>query len=904
MDTGYVQQQQKIGSAAINSLAKEINDVYFIGPGTVKEVVIVLPQAVDLNKSYIEGRGIVLNVAGTDLVASTKVNTRGIWPNTEGSYVFLLTAYSDFVMVSSQPISVSPLNIEKTISQASSGDFNLIITNNSSNNYPYEVSVFFPDNSSSEASLSSSSLGSITFNALSQNTLSFSLTCNPESFGSYSGKIIFDPLSANDANLTIPVNLVCSSAQSKISFFPVKKNIVAYGGKKTNGNVLVCNNTSTDMNAVLFSFDGDVFSFTGFSTPEKLLANSCSTISFAVNAPNDWKSYLGKLRVSSANFSSSLDVNIVVLDPRLYSFESAVDSTLGHDFNYMGLVYKNNVMNSFQPTGEMDWNLKDTQYDWKDANLVVYYKFNDKNADGWVLNSATGVRDGKLTNGADVNAIGLWDTNALYLDGVNDFVDIGNPAAALDSNLTISCWIYSPFVSRGDIAYKNYNYELDFGIEPGGGINWWQGDGAWEGLGSGSGKIIPNTWAYVTVVRTVSDKKLTYYVNGRYSGVSSYTKDVVASISPILIGSRNTGNSYGGVIDELAIWNKALSESEIVADYNGFVSSRFVDSNIISHPVFADWNSIRINSDANYSFGKEILFGERFFDANLVGLWHFNDKNSGGWMLNSVSGVRDANLNGSADVNGAMLWDNNSLRIPTSGSYSVVHDTQNLYVGVGAAGKFTLSAWVKPTAVNSARAVFSYGRSATCFNYGAVINNGLLLFRNSTNDFNVGSSPYLQANRWSHIVLVSNGLNVSGYVNGYYTGYTTQLPTVCSVHMATIGIRAVNSVTEQFTGDIEELAIWNRALSALEIKELYRKGAVRLDLNVYSCSDYNCLSRTGSQYISGASNGTWIDLNGSVRDSNYLGIDYHQRLNAGSDYNAGNMWVGPYLSDVNVCYIR
>lgn len=43
-----------------------------------------------------------------------------------------------------------------------------------------------------------------------------------------------------------------------------------------------------------------------------------------------------------------------------------------------------------------------------------------------------------------------------------------------------------------------------------------------------------------------------------------------------------------------------------------------------------------------------------------------------------------------------------------------------------------------------------------------------------------------------------------------------------------------------FNGTIDEVAIWNRTLSSLEIKNLYRRGAIELNLSVRSCDDNAC----------------------------------------------------------------
>lgn len=45
-------------------------------------------------------------------------------------------------------------------------------------------------------------------------------------------------------------------------------------------------------------------------------------------------------------------------------------------------------------------------------------------------------------------------------------------------------------------------------------------------------------------------------------------------------------------------------------------------------------------------------------------------------------------------------------------------------------------------------------------------------------------------------------------------------------------------------GIIDEIAIWNRALDANEITQLYQRGASRLKFQVRSCDDDHCIGET------------------------------------------------------------
>ena len=50
-----------------------------------------------------------------------------------------------------------------------------------------------------------------------------------------------------------------------------------------------------------------------------------------------------------------------------------------------------------------------------------------------------------------------------------------------------------------------------------------------------------------------------------------------------------------------------------------------------------------------------------------------------------------------------------------------------------------------------------------------------------------------------------------------------------------------------FDGQMDEVAIWNRSLSATEIKNHYKRGVLRLNLSVRSCDDSACAGDTYQQ---------------------------------------------------------
>lgn len=77
-----------------------------------------------------------------------------------------------------------------------------------------------------------------------------------------------------------------------------------------------------------------------------------------------------------------------------------------------------------------------------------------------------------------------------------------------------------------------------------------------------------NVWNQIVVTR--QGATVSIYINGVLAGTSNYGTTVIAtSANPLLVGKRNSGDlrdfSVDGSLDQIAIWNRALSPAEVTA---------------------------------------------------------------------------------------------------------------------------------------------------------------------------------------------------------------------------------------------------------------------------------------------------------------------------------------------------
>jgi hypothetical protein len=160
----------------------------------------------------------------------------------------------------------------------------------------------------------------------------------------------------------------------------------------------------------------------------------------------------------------------------------------------------------------------------------------------------------------------------LSLDGVNDLVQVAhntvlNPGT---NGLTVSAWV-DPDPSTGT--------RLAVGKERSGGLGYGLYSRGSTGppavsvfttsnlSQSASSSLTTTTWSYIAL--TWSSNTLRLYVNGTLVTSRTTTGSYGTSTGPLVIGGTSTASNYfDGLLDEVRVYQRALSQSEIAADMN------------------------------------------------------------------------------------------------------------------------------------------------------------------------------------------------------------------------------------------------------------------------------------------------------------------------------------------------
>jgi|LGVF01.1.fsa_nt_gb uncharacterized repeat protein (TIGR01451 family) len=165
---------------------------------------------------------------------------------------------------------------------------------------------------------------------------------------------------------------------------------------------------------------------------------------------------------------------------------------------------------------------------------------------------------------------------ALSFDGVDDYVEVSDSPELSGGvkDLTVEAWVKPESVSQHVVIgkYRDTSWK-DWGINIRNNKLHFQYEYKSNNYDSFYGDSILNTnvWYHVAFVYSYTDKKTILYLNGMNDGTRTLPTDLPDTNTPVQIG--RVGGSYGsrsnfkGLIDEIKIYNSALTAEDIQEHY-------------------------------------------------------------------------------------------------------------------------------------------------------------------------------------------------------------------------------------------------------------------------------------------------------------------------------------------------
>jgi hypothetical protein len=427
-------------------------------------------------------------------------------------------------------------------------------------------------------------------------------------------------------------------------------------------------------------------------------------------------------------------------------------------------------------------------------------------------------RDPRITNSLKVSL--PFDGNiekCLYFDGVNDYVDLGQPPSIdFSGSFTISAWV-KPYISppAAQIFFSAHSQlatqeSIHLRIYSDGSVRFgfYSND-----ISTVPGVIVFGSWNFISAVYNYPVDISTIYVNGIFSNSSGYGPFL--GTSPTLrIGSWANSEFFKGNIREVRIWNTARTESEIQESMYRKLSG-FETGLVAYYPMNEGRNKTvydkTLNKNHGTMTGTTVNTGPIWIDRDITNRtydsmtnWYPLRENANDAYGNNGT-VTGATLD-TTNYDGGYVFDSTTEKITLASSISSTNVTVSLYYRYDG------------NLINSHRCLI--GRTSGSAYYHLFIQTGGNELGTWNNGW-VGTGFNLTKGKEYHIVLSKSGTNQKIWVDG---NLIQSIST--SFDNASYPIQAIgNSYSTSYSADgrIRDVKFFNKYISdprELELKSL------------------------------------------------------------------------------------
>ncbi|WP_414837243.1 LamG domain-containing protein [Candidatus Nanosalina sp. VS9-1] len=431
---------------------------------------------------------------------------------------------------------------------------------------------------------------------------------------------------------------------------------------------------------------------------------------------------------------------------------------------------------------------------------------------------------GNLNGGLTQGVAGKGGLEAISFEGNSGYVNIGsmNDLISAGGSFSISRWIKPNTTANtmeGVTDYDGSNAGNDNSISVGVDDGTWAEGGiylrAYRGEGSSSTQryhistgesVDPDKWYNITV--TCDGSQIRLFVDGvqkaseAFDGMPNFQTDHDSENCAYFMGARNKGDGKSETYTDftsgpMRVYNRSLSQSEIQTLYE-----------------WGNGDYVRpLNNDNSPS---------------AVSRWAFDGNVDDSW--GSYSSSDQTSTGYSNGVRGQSKRFNSS-----QGDFVSVNSGNSLSEDFTSTG-ITVSAWVNTSSTGARKTVWA-GNGANAWWDTRVNENEKpeFWYSNSGQNSHITSPETVINSEWYHLAFVCrpSDYQMSIYMNGSRaaSGGNGNTPNTKQFSKTSIGDR---SGDEYMDGDIDDVRIYDKALSPSEVFELYRWGTRGRDLRKFT----------------------------------------------------------------------
>ncbi len=443
--------------------------------------------------------------------------------------------------------------------------------------------------------------------------------------------------------------------------------------------------------------------------------------------------------------------------------------------------------------------------------LVGWWPFNGN------ANDESGNNNNGTVNGATLSADRFGNAGKAYgFNGTTQNILLGDISAMEGDSHSISVWVnanqfnstYTDIISKEGLVFNQRQWVLQV-VNQKIGNTIFTVNNVYSHITQQS--LITANWFHV--VKSWDGSLLRTYINGQLDGTIPTTGSLVQANHNILIGGNPNflDQYFNGKIDDVAFYNRALTQQEITGLYQG------------------------ANTTTNCpTFPASLTQG-------LVGYWPF-----------CGNALDESGNNNHGTVNGATLTTDRFGNVGSAYDFDGLNDfiSINESNSLKPVNEITISLWANIDSTNSPSFIglvnkYLEGAEPSYSSYQMITGNNTINqtgdagFTIRTNNIyqwtGVTNASYL--NQFHHLVGTYNGSILKCYKNGILV---STIDATGDIQYSSSNIdfgRRINNngvigLDTYFKGKLDDIAIWNRALTPQEIQQVYNQGICQTSITV------------------------------------------------------------------------